>query len=222
MAANARPFVRSAEELEALVMEIGFLPFVHCGIEGFSVQERTPTDLWFVRDVVGPWEWRETITDRGNLIYAKLFQRKAGFVSPAWYPDFVNWRRSGLSFDERYAQGMIPRAEKLILDMLRKQGPMLSRDLKREAPRKGFEGALLSLQMRTDVVIQRFERRISATGEVYGMGTTRYAPAEMAIDPLLLDMRLHEAPEASYKRLYAHISGLFPSASDKAIHRLIT
>ena len=48
------PEIRSAEELQALVQRIGFLPFFKHEIPGFSVEECCPRELWFAEDVDGP------------------------------------------------------------------------------------------------------------------------------------------------------------------------
>lgn len=55
------PVIKNARELAGLVREIGFLPLFRCEIDGFSLQECTPAGYWFVKDVEGPWEWREEV-----------------------------------------------------------------------------------------------------------------------------------------------------------------
>lgn len=215
------PMIHNAQELEALVEEIGLLPFVSCGVEGFSLEECTPTSMWFVKGVEGPWEWRETLADSGRIAYAKLFRRKAGFVSRTWYPDLANWRRGGLDFDERYAGGMISRAEKQIMDLLRTQGPMLTRALKAAVGAKGFDTAATSLQMRTDITVQRLEYNRDAFGREYGFGVSRLAPSESVFGDALPCARFDDAPEASLRRLCDHVAALFPAAAEKDIHKLL-
>lgn len=215
------PVVHNAQEIEALVMDIGFLPFVPCGIDGFSLKDCTPPGHWFVRDVKGPWEWREEVAERGTILYGKLFARKAGFISPLWFADLANWRRGGMDFDDRYADGLIGRSEKQIMDLVRKNGPMRSRDLRAAVDKKGFEGALISLQMRTDLIVQQFEYKRDAMGQPYGMGVTRLARPESLMDEFLLRARMEDAPKASYDRLAGQVRALFPGASEKSIERLL-
>ena len=93
--------IRSAKELSELVQEIGFLPFFPNEISGYSLKEQTPSNLWFVEGVEGPWEWREQVAAEGKIAYAKLFRGKAGFVSMDWYPDLANYRRDGYDFEAR-------------------------------------------------------------------------------------------------------------------------
>ena len=144
MAVLKVPPLSSADDLLSLVEAAGFLPFMRSGIEGFSVQEYTPEERWFVKDVEGPWEWRETLAERGVIAYGKVFDKKAGFISPAYYPDFVNWRRGGLDFADRYDAGLASRAEKRIMDLLVERGPCCprtcapspdTRGLRRRSPR---------------------------------------------------------------------------------------
>ena len=54
--------LHSPEELLALVQEIGFLPLFSNGIPGFSVEERTPAEDWWVGSpATDPWAWRELL-----------------------------------------------------------------------------------------------------------------------------------------------------------------
>lgn len=215
------PLIRDADALAALVMEVGFLPLVPCGVEGFSVQDCTPADRWFVKDVEGPWEWRETIADRGQIAYGKLFACKAGFISPTFYPDFVNWRRNGQSFRARYEAGFISRNEKEIMSLLETNGPMLSRDLKAQVGTKGFDRAVTLLQMRTDITVQRLEYNRDAFGRPYGWGITRFAPSETVFGHALVEAQFGTPPELSRQRLANHIATLFPSAPEQAILRVL-
>ena len=50
--------LHSAEELEALVEEIGFLPLFAGEVPGFSAEERTAPESWWTGDPkTDPWEW---------------------------------------------------------------------------------------------------------------------------------------------------------------------
>ncbi len=52
--------ITTYQEMEQAVVESGFLPFFKNDIPGFSVEERTPPELWFSDDEgkEGPWEWK--------------------------------------------------------------------------------------------------------------------------------------------------------------------
>lgn len=112
------PQITNAMELEALVQQMGFLPFFACSVPSFSIGEFTPSRHWFVEGVDGPWEWRMEVVRRGMVAYSKLFSRKAGLVSREWYPDLANYRCNGYDFNSHYEEGMAGYREKCIMDVL--------------------------------------------------------------------------------------------------------
>ena len=87
--------IERKDQLEALIKEWGFLPFFNNVIPGFSIEEMTPPELLFGDDFEnGPWQWKGPIIANWESAYGKFFQKKAGYVSLEWLPDFMNWRRS--------------------------------------------------------------------------------------------------------------------------------
>lgn len=69
------------ENLISVIKKYGFLPLFKNEIQGFSVEEHTPSSLWFQDDVDGPWEWKGPIASSGQCVYGKFFNKKSGFVS---------------------------------------------------------------------------------------------------------------------------------------------
>ena len=51
-----------------------------------------------------PLKWK--IRRSGKCLYGKIFNKKAGFVSREWIPEFVNFRRDGYDFDARWDDGL--------------------------------------------------------------------------------------------------------------------
>lgn len=76
-----KPKITSAMELEALVQQMGFLPFFCCSILNFSIEEFTPSRYWFAAGVDGLWEWRMELARRG---VDKMLPKKAGQIPPIW------------------------------------------------------------------------------------------------------------------------------------------
>lgn len=219
---TANRMVESALALEAVVQELGLLPLVPLdGLEGLSVKAYTPPHRWFTRGVEGPWEWREALAARGNVVYGKLFGRKAGFMTLPLYAALLNWRRKGMDFEARYACGMIPRAEKQVMDAIGDRGPVSSRELRSILGSKGLDTLLTSLQMRTDLAVQGFAYKQDAQGQAYGMGVTMFVAPEARYGTEVLHMHLNEPPEASWVRLADRVRALCPGASEKAIERFL-
>lgn len=220
------PRIHSAMELEALVQEIGFLPFFACSIPSFSIEECTSSQYWFVSGVDGPWEWRMELARRGVAAYGKLFARKAGLVSREWYPDLANYRRDGYDFDARYEDGLASHREKRIMDVLLQEGPTLSKDLKRLAGfgrdgLKGFDTAITNLQMQTYVTVHSFEYARDKYGKPYGWGIARYAVTEDVLGTEATQGAYDRSPEESKARIIEHLGLLCPDAFDDDLEKLI-
>lgn len=61
--------IYSHEALESLVLQLGFLPLFKNNIKGFSIEEHTPSKLWFSKEHDGPWEWKGPVAINGNCVY---------------------------------------------------------------------------------------------------------------------------------------------------------
>lgn len=122
--------LHSADGLIAAVEQHGFLPFFRNEIHGFSIEELCPPELWFADDVDGPWEWKGPAARSGKCLYGKLFNKKAGFVSREWIPDFANFRRDGYDFDARWDDGLASYKDKELYEAIAGEGRMLSKRLK--------------------------------------------------------------------------------------------
>lgn len=228
------PFLfRSRQQLLQCVLEWGFLPFFKNAIEGFSIAEHTPEELWF-GDQDGPWEWKGPVIGEWQCAYGKFFAGKAGFVSLEWLPDFINWRRS-----QHPLEGMSAEARH-VLEVLRHNESLLSNELKQAAgyslSRKRWKGEglkaeriektgtecdaiLKDLEMSTYVCIADFEYKYTRAGERYGWGVARYCtPEAMYGENITLCPR---TPEESRQRMLSHLQTLFPNASPKNLIRLL-
>ena len=211
--------IKSAEELARRVDELGILPFFRCGIDGYSVEELTPPDFWFVRDVDGPWEWRQQAIDR--FAYGKFLRGKAGFVSREWFPALASARRGGLDFETRYEDGRVPEGAKRLYGLIRERprSTLALRSLV-SGPNSAVDRAATFLMMSTDIVIVGFDRSVSLQGRPYGWGINRYQAADDAFEGLTRAAYSLD-PEDSLARIRAHILSLNPGADEKAVDRLL-
>ncbi|MBO4628280.1 MAG: hypothetical protein J5645_09925 [Lachnospiraceae bacterium] len=229
--------IRSIEELEQRIEEVGFLPLFRNEVEGFSVEEQTAERYWWtgIRSE-DPWEWREIIARERRIAYGKFFDGKAGFISLAWLPYFVNYRRDGYDFDARWQDGLASRREKRIMDFylgedesgetVYREERILSTELKKKAGfgkggEKNFPGILTGLQMQLYLVITDFRRRVNKRGEAYGMAVSIPLPPETVWGYETVTSAYNEDPASSRERIAAHIRKLYPAASEKDIDRLV-
>ena len=103
-----------------MIDEVGFLPLFKNEVDSFSAEENTSDLYWWTGDEEqDPWEWRRLIAHSGGVVYGKLFDGKAGFISRAWFPHFANWRRDGYDFDSRWDEELATMRQKRIIDQRR-------------------------------------------------------------------------------------------------------
>ncbi|MBQ9327230.1 MAG: hypothetical protein IJ225_01685 [Solobacterium sp.] len=222
------------EDLIEAVQYYGFLPFFTNEIEGFSIEEMTPARLWFT-DEPGPWEWKGPVISEGDCVYGKFFDKKAGFVSNKWFPDFANYRRDGYDFDARFEDGLADHREQFLYELISSRHSILSKDAKiiggyvkpkrkgkdEWVPRKGFDTTITRLEMETYVIISNFEYEVSKTGEFYGWGIARYATPEAYLGRKFTSKVYQRTPEKSKARILKHLKQVLPEVEDNLLERLI-
>ena len=217
--------VRTAGEAAELIRALGFLPLFSGEIAGFSLEERTLAADWWSGDPSrDPWEWRQILSREPDILYGKFFDKRAGFLSAAWFPAFANWRRNGYDFDALIDEGKAPyRAQKLMAPFLTEGMPngtaLLSCVLKEQAGfgkggEKNFEGVLTALQMQTYLIIGDFRQKQNRRGEPYGwhLAVLRTPEAKLGYEQVTACYR--ESPEDSHARILAQLRNCFPNAGE--------
>ena len=217
--------LQSPEDIVEAVSRLGFLPFFRCGIEGFSVEEHTPPELWF-GEADGPWEWKGPVARTRKCLYGKFFASKAGFISLEWFPDFANYRRDGYDFDSRYESGLASVKDLNVYDTMIRYGDILSKKLKglcgySKGGEKGFDAVITRLQMQTYACVSDFEYMRDKTGKVYGWGVARYASPEALFGYDFPRSAYFRDPKESKERIVSHLKKVLPNADEKQILKLI-
>ena len=219
--------LHSPDELLELITEIGFLPLFSNAVPGFSVEEHTPAEDWWSDDPArDPWVWRQLLAPLEHVAYGKFFDKKAGFVSKAWFPAFANYRRDGYDFEGMYEDGKMTSRCRRIMDILEPNESaeglrMLSFEIKRRAAlEKGFEGALTDLQMKTFLLMSGFRQRRNRHGEAYGWHVAELMTPESKWGYDTVNS-CHERPEASWERIRDQIRAHFPKAADQNIQKTV-
>lgn len=220
------PKVSNPEELLALVEEFGFLPFFKSGIDGFSLEDYCVPERWFVDGVDGPWEWKGPLAKSGKCVYGKFFGGKAGFISLAWLPDFVNYRRDGYDFDARYEDGLASRKDKELYDTVAESGIILSKQLKdrcnyRKGGNKGFDTIITRLQMQSYLCVADFVYLQDKFGKPYGWGVAQYTTPEELFGYDLVTSAYTRDPQESKEKIIEHLKKLLPHAEEKQILKLM-
>ncbi len=217
--------LHSPEDLLDIVREIGFLPLFANEIPGFSVEERTQAAYWWTDGPLDPWAWRLILAPHPDIAYGKFFDKKAGFVSRAWFPAFANYRRDGYDWEGLYEDGKMTARCKRILDILELNQDaeglrLLSCDIRRRAAlEKGFEGALTDLQMKSFLIMGSFRRRTNRLGRPYGWHVAELMTPETKWGYSFINS-CGEKPEASWLRILNQIRNHFPDAKESAVRKV--
>ena len=218
--------LHSPEELLALIREIGFLPLFANDISGFSVEERTPANDWWTDNPGDPWAWRQALASSDLVAYGKFFDRKAGFISKEWFPDFANYRRDGYDWEGMYEDGKMKHRNRQIMEAFETDEQMrgieiLSCDLKKKAAvEKGFEGSLTELQMQTFLIVNDFRQRRNKLGIGYGWHVSVLMTPETkwGYDPV---NGYRGKPEEAWQRIREQALKYFPEAGEEAIRKVL-
>lgn len=216
--------IHSCPDLIDCVQEIGFLPLLESGIQGYAAESLMAEECRFTQFDDGSWEWplwqwKGSVVRDGNCVYGKFFAGKAGFISRAWWPDFCNWRRSQHLAPE---EGSI---EDIILATLREHGSMITRELRSACDftgknmRSRFDAYVSRLQMACRIVTEDFVYPVDKHGREYGFGWSLLTTPEELLG--IEACQCSHSPEESYQRMAEHLSNLLPRATEKQIARLL-
>ena len=206
------------------IQKVGFLPLLDGGVSGFSAEDIVTDDCRYVVFDDGGWDWplwkwKGPIVTEGNCVYGKFFDKKAGFISREWWPDFYNYRRSRHPVP---AEGSI---EDGILATLGEHGSLITRELRAacgfDGPkmRSKFDGYVTRLQMGCYIVTEDFVYPTDKHGREYGWGWSLLTMPEALLGREAC--RCERTPQESYQRMLAHFRALLPEATEKQIKKLI-
>lgn len=228
--------IHTVEALLEVIERVGFLPLFQNEIPGFSVEEWTDPYTWWSGDPgVDPWEWRVLLARTGKVAYGKFFNKKAGFVSKEWFPQFANYRRDGYDFDARFEDGLAAYREKAIMNLflpendawgiLESGKEMFSFEVKQQAGfgkggHKNFDGTVAGLEMQSYLIARDFRQRTNKRGERYGWAIAVYTLPEYLWGYEYVTGKYKEDPSASRDAIYEQVKKHF-DAKERDLHKVI-
>ena len=218
-----RGTIHSATELMALIQEAGFLPLLYSGISGFSADEVVDSDCGYAVYDDGwdwpMWKWKGPIVTEGGCVYGKFFDKKAGYISMDWWPDFCNYRRNA------YPAPAAGSVEETIVLTLREHGSLITRELRAACGftgtkmRSRFDSYVTRLQMACRIVTQDFVYPRDKHGREYGWGWSLLTTPELLLGREAC--QCERTPQESLERMLTHLKRLLPRASEQEIMKLI-
>lgn len=216
--------IYNSAQLIELVEEIGFLPLLDSGINGFSAEEMVDEECRYMVFPDGGWDWPlwkwkgEIITEGGH-VYGKFFAGKAGFISRKWWPHFCNYRRSTR---QPLTEGSI---EETILTTLEVNESLITRELRAACGFDGpkmrgkFDSYVSRLQMATRIVTADFVYPTDRHGRNYGWGWSLLTTPELLYGK---EACLCDCPaEESFERICQQLHEICPEATEKQIIKML-
>lgn len=216
--------IHSCPELAEYVNQIGFLPLLRTGANGWSAEDAVDEDCQYTLLPDGGWEWllwkwKGSILRETGCAYGKFFNGKAGFISRAWWPDFCNYRRS------RYPSPEFGSIEEMILFTLRQQGHLITRDLRAACNftgpkmRSKFDAYVTRLEMGCYIVTEDFVYPRDRHGQEYGWGLSLLTTPEALFGRT--ECHVDRSPSESRERISKHLQSILPQASQKYINSIL-
>lgn len=217
--------IHTCAQLIETVQQLGFLPLLNSGIDGFSADDMVDEECRYVVFPDGGWDWpmwkwKGTVVTEGNCMYGKFFDKKAGFISREWWADFCNYRRSKNPIPE---DGTI---EDAIMATLRSHGSLITRELRNACGfagtkmRSKFDAYITRLQMGCYIVTEDFIYPRDKHNREYGWGWSLLTTPEELYGREAC--QCPRSPEDSYRRIFSYLHSLLPQATEKQICRLIS
>lgn len=216
--------IHNSQELMELIDAVGFLPLLNLGIDGWSAEDVADEDCGYVVLPDGGWEWplwewKGGIIRETGCAYGKFIDRKATFISKAWWPDFCNWRRSRQPYPAENS------VERMILETLREGGSMITRDLRRACGFTGtkmrgkFDAFVSRLQMQGYIVTEDFVYPHDRHGRPYGWGWSLLTTPEALFGKDTCHPE--RMPAESRERMLAQLRRILPDVDGKTLGRLL-
>ena len=220
------------EDLVKLIREIGFIPLFANEIPGFSVEERTPSHVWWSGNPEqDPWEWRQILSRDPEIAYGKFFDKKAGFISKEWFPVFANYRRNGYDFDALCDDELVPYRNRKLMEAFEMDDQLcglelLSFEVKQKANfgkdgQKNFEGVLTQLQMQCYLIMSDFRQKKNKKGQEYGWHIAVLETPETKWGYDFIASGYQESPLQSWEKIVGQVRRFLPAAEDAGIRKLL-
>lgn len=216
--------IHTCPELVGYISEIGFLPLLRMGIDGWSAEDVVDEDCQYTRLPDGGWEWplwewKGSVLRESRCAYGKFFRRKAAFISSEWWPDFCNYRRSLYPYPE---EGSV---EEAILAVLKSEGSLITRELRAACGftgpkmRSRFDAYLTRLEMGCYIVTEDFIYPRDRHGREYGWGWSLLTTPESLFGRESCSPG--RTPQESYARMLQHLKKILPDVSEKTYDMLL-
>ncbi|UKS27778.1 hypothetical protein LOZ80_02150 [Paenibacillus sp. HWE-109] len=175
--------IATYEDAIKLVKEIGILPLSSFIPDHPSLDSVTEFKDWHTGLDTDPWLWRDRFPGEGIAVYGRFFAKKPLLISAELFPLVKNLLEDPYSVEERYEDGLLPKASVEIYQAISDQEGIDVKTLRAKTGMKAkeskseFDRALIELQSSADIVIAGISEKRNADGNKSGWNSTCYMTA---------------------------------------------
>jgi hypothetical protein len=158
------------DEFAQMISDVGFMPLSNNCIDFVNLSSITAPESWHTDLPSDPWLWKTRIETEHKAAYAKLFDKKPGFISLEWYPLFLAARRKDKSFDECYSDGLISNYARQVYALFESNDGIAAHEIKSligygKDKASKYEAAMVELQMKMFITGNGLKYKLSKSGE---------------------------------------------------------
>jgi len=174
-----------------------------------------------------PWEWRiRVLEEKEDIVYAKLFFNKSGYITKEWYPYFLAVRRGGRTLMEEYEDGKVSYFAKRIYEIIAQSEAMPLHVIKQidgfsKADSSQFDRALVELQMKMFVTMCGRQNKISNKGNEFGWSSTVFCTIERFFSEDVIKQANNIDEREAVEKITEQILRLNPAANPRRITKFI-
>ena len=183
---------------------------------------------WFTGNPdTDPCVWSIRIfNERNDIAYAKLFNKKSGYITKNWYHYFLAVRREGKTFEDRYAAGEMSHFAKRIYEVITSNDRLPVHNIKElggfsKKDKPGFDRALTELQMKMFITICGAQQKQSQTGKEYAWPSNVFCTTEYFWGSDVFERASDITKDDAYGTIRKQILELNPLAQEKKISKFI-
>jgi hypothetical protein len=172
-----------------------------------------------------PWEWRVRILrERDDVAYGKVFFRKAGYITREWYPYFLAARRGERYFADFYADGLMSRESKQVIDALTEYRALPAHELRQLSgiDKRPFDKAITDLQTGLFITMCGAAQKRNKYGEEYGWNSMTYCRVEDFWAQDVFDQAANIGKQEAVYAITTRVFELNPNADIKRVKKFIT
>lgn len=220
--------IRGFDDFLRALHQVGFSVSGGRSGGGIGLQDHYASNIhWHTGADTDPWRWRMRVLDEyDDIAYAKVFLGNGGYITRAWYQDFLAVRRVGRDFQDFYEDGLLSAMARRAYRAVSEGGRLAYHEIKRaigfeKGEESALQTALIHLQRNMLLTICGETQRVNRDGIPYGWSINVFTTPERFWGEDFIEEAGDMDSDESYAKIFARIREYNTSASDAEVRKFI-